>query len=402
MRRKVASGAIAGVATVSSTVVGMMWQHIDQSVGMWILIGCALIFIFAMVVMFWPGSDGENRAGVAVTTHGPKSPGFGMVHGDVHNYFGPPNPAVTQEVKSPYGSGGIAALRPGLATFLPEPEPDMNLNELLVRVYKALGPPPPPGPERKEFWRKIDLAIADKVVVKKLHVWGRTGDRALSPLHPQVLHHGKFDHRSATWTAISDWGTSDLNDLYFWRAEIDKIWPKDSDETATAEPNPGDQTQDFPAPYRKAVLQLQKPVVTKMASGGRASEITSVECALMIEGKAAIKEGRIWLGELRAPSGPVALNTYVRIGRRGDNTFPIHRTGSTARVIIVRRDMTDVVSKPPFLLYTERGDFPLNENTQYHLDLELRSEAEHPTKVALLIHTGSGHELDAAIESQSV
>lgn len=106
------------------------------------------------------------------------------------------------------------------------PEPDMLLAELVARVRQHIEPPPLWNYSLKESDRRIDLTIADKVVVKNLHVWGRSGNTALSPLHPQTLRTGTFNHQKGTWTAVSDWGVRDITDLHFSRAEIDKIWPK--------------------------------------------------------------------------------------------------------------------------------------------------------------------------------
>lgn len=91
MRKKVASGAIAGVATVSSTVVGMMWQHIDQGVGMWILIACAVVFVLAMIAFVWPDGGGDAKGGTTVAPRGPNSPGIGSVGGDAHFHYGSPH-----------------------------------------------------------------------------------------------------------------------------------------------------------------------------------------------------------------------------------------------------------------------------------------------------------------------
>jgi hypothetical protein len=383
------------------TVVGWL---VPAELWLRILLG---FFAFLLVFVLWLGASiyriALKEAANPIAAQGPNdyfSDAFARRKAEaLAEALMPSRPAPPQE--APQWRGPRLQGRSG------PPKPDVPLTDVVARVYELIGPPPPPGEDRKVFWRRVNLEIADKVSINGLHVWGRHGDRALSEI---TVHwsNGHFDHRKGTLTVLLNSYVGepfDYTDLHFNGEEIEKTWPKSKNAETFVEPEAvesNEDTPEFPAPYKKAVLQLQKPVVTKTASGGRVSEITSVECTLMIEGKAAIKDGRIWLGELRSAGGSVALNTYVRIGRRGEKMFAIHRAGSTARVILVRRDMTDIVSKPPFLLYTERGDFPLSEDTQYHLNLELRSEAEHPTKVALLIHTGSGHELDAAIESQSV
>lgn len=179
------------------------------------------------------------------------------------------------------------------------------------------------------------------------------------------------------------------------------------DTIPSAAPKQTTSPNTFPEPYKKAVLELKQPKVTKMAGAGGSGEITAVECALIIESRAALHECQVWLGELRSAEKVERLDAFVRTGRRSKdgvaaNTFSIARRGDTARVMLVHRNLADVISNPPFLLLTDHGDYALSDNTNYRLDLELRSEAQHPTKVTLLITTGAGHELDAAIESQTV
>lgn len=165
--------------------------------------------------------------------------------------------------------------------------------------------------------------------------------------------------------------------------------PREAAEAKAKEP--------FPEPYKRAALELKPPEVSKMSDG---HAITDVEIALKIEGRQRLQEGQIWLGELRCPGKTEALDALVRIGK--GTTFQIAAAGRTASVVLVHRNLADLISCPPFVLLTDRGDYRLEEDTQYHLDLELRSEAKYPTKVTLLIHTGVGHEADAAIVSQTV
>jgi hypothetical protein len=168
-------------------------------------------------------------------------------------------------------------------------------------------------------------------------------------------------------------------------------------------PSPGAQ-QKLVDPYREAVLQLEEAKVTKMASSD--GEITAVECHLVLTSKATLSHCQIWISAVRAAEieRPAA---FVRTGRlqngKGPNEFQIIRTGqSSARVLLIRRDRKDIVSNPPFLILTDRGDFPLSDSTDYLVDLELRSEAKYPTLVTLRVKTGVKDELDVGVESQTV
>lgn len=107
------------------------------------------------------------------------------------------------------------------------PKPDMNLTELLVRVYKHLGGAPKEQPERDDFIRKIDFEIIDQITENGLHVWGRYGDRAREPISAYSLTRGKLNHRKDTFAVPSvDSGPMVFRELRFNRDEVDQIWPK--------------------------------------------------------------------------------------------------------------------------------------------------------------------------------
>ena len=113
------------------------------------------------------------------------------------------------------------------APFKSKPRPDMNLTELLVRVYKHLGGAPKEQPERDNFIRKVDFEIIDQITENGLHVWGRYGDRAREPISAHSLRQGKLNHRMDTFAVPSiDSGPMVFRELRFDRDEVDQVWPK--------------------------------------------------------------------------------------------------------------------------------------------------------------------------------
>lgn len=417
------AGSVSGVAGF----VGSVWPEKVkavigegvpvQPVGI-VLLGAAAIY-FLLLWLLKPGESKSGGAGRSQTTHGPSSPAVGVVQGDFHMY--PPPPA-TQERKKPAtecAADEIArqvriansGLPRGLATFKLDPKPNLNLNELLVRIYKLLGPPPAGNLEQAKFWERVDLEIADKVSHNNLHVWGRTGKRPLTLIELDKWEVSEFDHRLKTLHVPVAYSSGyDLSDLHFYRPEIDRIWPKLLEATSETIPQPSRRAESAAAkladPYREAVLQLEKAQVTKLAGAGGPG-ITAVECTLFLEGKAALQECQVWLDQVRSGDTADTLDALIRIGRREKDgtcktTFPIHRASAAARVMFLKRDLTDVVSNPPFLIFTDQGNYPLEDNTTYYVDMELRSEAKYPTKVTLRIVTGTKDELAVSIESQRV
>ena len=192
------------------------------------------VIYFALLWLLKPGEK-PGGGGLTQSTTGPHSPNFGQardVHiGDVHHHA----PAATQPVKSPYGTARSPWNDPKFNLSKPEtwgamdpPKPNMNLTELLVRVYKKMGPAPKDRLRSAEYFRNVDLEIMDQVVDNGLHVWGRYMDRAREPIRQDSLRKGKLDHRKGTFSVPSVDGVRPMvfGDLRFNREEIDEIWPK--------------------------------------------------------------------------------------------------------------------------------------------------------------------------------
>jgi hypothetical protein len=249
--------ACAGVASfVGSIVVPVIFPNLDLKVA-YGLAGMAIVLLVFAFGLWWAQRHDAGEGGLTQTTSGPHSPNIGTAR-DVHFHAAP---APTQQPKSPYGSArpydidklnaglervliaaGSREMRGqanplGLARFVSKPKPDLPLTGLLVRVYAALGPPPQGDLEEREFWRSVNLAIADKVVSEELHVWARMGDRALALTPLDRWEVGEFDHKKGSLHVPVAYSEGyELTDLHFYKAEIDRIWPEGSRTTNDGKP----------------------------------------------------------------------------------------------------------------------------------------------------------------------
>lgn len=220
----------------------------DNSV--WVIVAAFTTLLLVALYEWLKASGHENGGGVTQTTSGPQSSNYGSVQGDVHNYYGPPNPAARQEPKLPRGSGynwdNVDALTrimrgdgtpPGLARFVIDPKPDLNLNGLLVRVYKIIGPPPEPESDRKKFLQRVNREIADKMSLNRLHSWGRVSDdHALGQIDSDDWSNGVFDHRRNVLHVTHEFGSLEYQDLHFYKREIDQHWPEPLETTNDRKP----------------------------------------------------------------------------------------------------------------------------------------------------------------------
>ena len=109
----------------------------------------------------------------------------------------------------------------------PQPQPDLPLNGLLVRVYAKLGGEPSGASARAAFKRRVNLEIMDRIAHNHLSVWGRFGVRALEAISDNLWQRGTLDHeKNAFSVSISYGDPATYDDLHFNKAEIDKVWPK--------------------------------------------------------------------------------------------------------------------------------------------------------------------------------
>lgn len=200
----------------------------------WLLLAACIVFL---ALVFWHRDDPDERADGTYINQNTGGDGSHAIinHGTIH--LNAPAPAATQPEKRPQGAAELMAseLRKVKGTWAPElredlhkPEPDINLTGILVRVYAMLGPVPVGNIDRAKWWRKVNLAIADKAATVPLHTWGRFGkNKALLPLIASDWQVGEFDHRRNVLEVPVPYNTPTVYaDLHFWKHEVDKIWPE--------------------------------------------------------------------------------------------------------------------------------------------------------------------------------
>lgn len=205
------------------------FPNIDPKIAEYLLWLAAGLLILAFLLWLWGFRGGNSGDGVTQTTHGPSSPNVqGNFHGPVTFNSPPPEPSPRPDRRG--GGPIVMPLNQETADRMREaanPKADTPLAGVLVRVYKHLGPVPDRKREKAEFLEKVDLAIADAVVAKKLHTWGRFGKRALAPIEWDKWEHGEFSHiDKSLLVPVAYSGGYKLTDLHFLMREIDGIWPE--------------------------------------------------------------------------------------------------------------------------------------------------------------------------------
>lgn len=97
------------------------------------------------------------------------------------------------------------------------------------------------------------------------------------------------------------------------------------------------------------------------------------------------------------------VGAYLRSGRQGaDGGGFSLGAGQMKRLHLCTRDLKDIISRPPWLIHLEGQDLPLFDGDRWFVDLELRSDYEHPTKVRLALDVDHGKAVGAAIMDQAV
>lgn len=162
--------------------------------------------------------------------------------------------------------------------------------------------------------------------------------------------------------------------------------------------------QKFSYAYPKAVLvaSVDAPMGSANSDG-----LVSVASAFSVENKhdTAISGCSAHVVSIHANGTIDPIDTPLRAGGSykddSSGVFGIAKF-ATKRWTFVKRDLADKISKPPFLLLLAGRDYPLLDNTQYILTMELRSEYEYPTKVGVQIDVKTGREVYITIIDQSV
>ncbi len=98
------------------------------------------------------------------------------------------------------------------------------------------------------------------------------------------------------------------------------------------------------------------------------------------------------------------VEAYLRSGRQGADAsegFSLG-AGQMKRLHLCTRDLKEIISRPPWLIHLVGRDWPLFDGCRWFVDLELRSNYEHPTKVRLALDTDHGKAVGAGIVEQTV
>lgn len=224
MRAQVITG-ISGIGLAAvSYALPIVAPHVDPLVAQ-VVLGLGLALLLAAFVLWLTGPKSRSgEGGLSQTTHGLASPVFRDVSGGVHFHPPAPSPPAMQPEKSPQGSGGI-----GPVHFPPSPPPadDHKFEQLVARLVHRLGPVPKEHEAKKEFFRQIELEIADKVHSRRMAVWGRLRDNPRDRIRQDYLRFARFDiqgkmvairHPDAVrWTNYTD--------LKFDGHEVEEAWP---------------------------------------------------------------------------------------------------------------------------------------------------------------------------------
>lgn len=159
-------------------------------------------------------------------------------------------------------------------------------------------------------------------------------------------------------------------------------------------------SQGFDYPYPKAVLQAsiaQRNGTLEARQDGRRFKVT---VAMQIKNAhhsdivgwsafvTTIHEGR--------HSHNVAKDLRIVKSKR---TLPV---GEIANIPLVYRDLSDEISRPPFLLRLADRDMPLEENREYMVEILLKSANPQDTSVIVFLVTGKDLDISAYIGHQAV
>jgi transcriptional regulator with XRE-family HTH domain len=121
------------------------------------------------------------------------------------------------------------------------------------------------------------------------------------------------------------------------------------------------------------------------------TKITLERCSVVIT---AISRGQsATMMDLPWRLGPVAA---------GDGEGFSLRRGEKKRLGLARRDLTDIINRPPWTLRIVDRKVGLDDNRTYTLWLELRSSYDFPTKVQLTLKIAHGRDVAAVIGEQTV
>lgn len=102
------------------------------------------------------------------------------------------------------------------------PYPDMKFDEVVGRVAGQLKAQ---QPDAKITMQDVALEILDKVKLRELQVWGRSGNTPLNEVSGYEWESATIKFSESGIAIPGAMSSYVISDLHFWSAEIDKVWP---------------------------------------------------------------------------------------------------------------------------------------------------------------------------------
>ncbi|MCW3835447.1 hypothetical protein ACFQ1E_07105 [Sphingomonas canadensis] len=155
----------------------------------------------------------------------------------------------------------------------------------------------------------------------------------------------------------------------------------------------------FDYPYPKAVLQasIAKPKGTLEARQDGVPYKMSIIIQIENVHDKAINEWYAILDRIQVEGESLNLHGAMKVAKNLNKIEP----GQRKNILLLSRDISDKVSKPPFLIRLAERDFPLKENKEYLVGIELHSGNPYYTDVLLSIKTGKDLEAQVKVIHQS-
>jgi hypothetical protein len=254
-----------------------------------------------------------------------------------------------------------------------------------------------------DFWRTGQFDVHNTLESPDMLGWARDWNKGIS--YSRVMFNSM--QVKDTWPAADESAPVSVIEIAareWWRLrQIDVALSQEqmAEQVERTEEARRAAAEKMADPYREAVLRLEDVKVTKMSNG---EYLTKVECHLRLTSRVMLLKCCAWISTLQGHE-TIPIEAFCRTGRNRDKTFKTGfalAAGHIQPLALIKRDLADIVSNPPFLLLTDKGEYPLEDNSEYHLHLELRSEAKYPTLVDLKIVTGVKDVLDVSITNQAV
>lgn len=167
--------------------------------------------------------------------------------------------------------------------------------------------------------------------------------------------------------------------------------------TAVAQPKTG----GWP---KVMALELDKARFWFTAAHDHALVDGACDLGIANRAKIALKDCHVRLVSIEGEGGEVPIDASFRTGPLRSETPQTFSLGPGAQktLLIARRDLKDIIGRPPWRLALSTGDYDLPDGGRYRLRLELWSNYEFPTQVELLLEIDHGKAVAVSIHSQRV